>query len=739
MLATTPALLPGDVEIFSAIQVPLEILERAQVRRVSHQEAQEVCGIRYRSQHLEGLAFPYLNPRNGLVLTWRVRRDHPEWEQGNPKAKYLSPPDRKHLYFPPDSLRWLNDISTPVIFVEAEKSALAILASCERSSRPALPVALGGCWGWKGTIGKTTDTAGVRVDEKGALPDLQWVTWTDRDVIILFDANVATNSNVRWARRDFAAELKRRGARVRLADVPAEPGVNGPDDYVGRFGDDALWKLLDGAIEHKQSTRGDSQATTIVRLVREAGVELWHSPDGDPYLTVRVDDHAEHHRLASRAARDWIALLYHRAVGGVPGSQAIEDAISTLRGDACFDGAEHPVSLRVAHLEDALYIDLGTDDWQAIEIDADGWRIVSNPPVRFWRPRSIRPLPMPVPGGSIDALRELWPVDDHTWTLLESWLVATVAPTGPYPVLILTGEQGTGKSTLGRMLRGVIDPASPELRGVPRDERDVMIGARTSHVFALDNLSGLPVWLSDALCRIATGGGFATRTLHTDLDETLIDVTRPILLTGIESPGTRGDLVDRALTVTLPIIDDGTRRDEAMLWSRFRELHPILLGALCTAASCALQRRATVYLERRPRMADACRWVTAAEPALGWAHGRTVAAWLDARSKASADLIANDAVAQAILELPFADTWTRTSGELLSELINAVPESVRNARQWPHTARGLSATLRRLAPDLRRMGLDVTLPEGLTGHERKRVITLKRLAPASAAHAPVAV
>jgi hypothetical protein len=135
-------------------------------------------------------------------------------------------------------------------------------------------------------------------------------------------------------------------------------------------------------------------------------------------------------------------------------------------------------------------------------------------------------------------------------------------------------------------------------------------------------------------------------------------------------------------------------------------------------------------------MADACQWVTAAEPALGWPHGRTLAAWLEARSQASADLIANDVVAQAILALPDIEMWEGTSSELLSELTKAVPESISNTRQWPNTPRGLSAAVKRLAPDLRRMGLEVTLPEGLTGHARKRLVTLRRRMPASGENAP---
>ena len=328
-------------------------------------------------------------------------------------------------------------------------------------------------------------------------------------------------------------------------------------------------------------------------------------------------------------------------------------------------------------------------------------------------------------GHARSSSREIWRLDEDTWTLVASWTVATVAPRGPYPILTETGEQGAGKSTLGRMLRGLIDPASPELRGVPRDERDVMIGALTSHVVALDNLSGLPAWLSDALCRIATGGGLATRTLYSDLDETLIDVSRPILLTGIEQPATRGDLLDRALVVSLPAMSDEARGDETDLWARYTAMRPALVGALCSAASMALRGRADVRLARRPRMADSCTWVTAAEPALGWAAGRTVTAWTGAREQASADLVAGDPVAQAIVALPLASPWQGTAAELLDVLNRGVAESVRSRKAWPASPRGLSGALRRLAPDLRRVGVAVELPTKART-ARERIITIRQ-------------
>jgi hypothetical protein len=157
----------------------------------------------------------------------RVRRDYPELgTDGKPRAKYVGPPDLHHLYFAPGVGTLLTDPSVSVVIVEAEKSVLALTAGAARANRRLLAIGTGGCWGWRGRIGKTTDASGARVDEKGALPDLDRVTWPDRDVVILFDANAATNGSVQAARRALAKDLGGRGARVRLAELPVEDGVN---------------------------------------------------------------------------------------------------------------------------------------------------------------------------------------------------------------------------------------------------------------------------------------------------------------------------------------------------------------------------------------------------------------------------------------------------------------------------------------------------------------------------------
>lgn len=193
-----------------------------------------------------------------------------------------------------------------------------------------------------------------------------------------------------------------------------------------------------------------------------------------------------------------------------------------------------------------------------------------NPPVRFRRPAGQGALPVPIHGGKLDELRPFLNLaDEEEFCLICAWLVAAFRPGSPYPILYFVGEQGSAKSTATRVLRRLIDPNKAELRTAPRDERDLQIAANNSHIIALDNISRLDPWLSDAMCRLATGGGFATRELYTDLDEVLFDAKRPQLMNGIEEVAARGDFLERAIIITLLAIQDVARRDEKTFWAEF--------------------------------------------------------------------------------------------------------------------------------------------------------------------------
>ncbi|MHC2626350.1 hypothetical protein ACVIW2_008382 [Bradyrhizobium huanghuaihaiense] len=369
-----------------------------------------------------------------------------------------------------------------------------------------------------------------------------------------------------------------------------------------------------------------TQANILAELAQSA--ELFHAPDGTGYADLDINGHRETWPIRSKGFRRWLTRRFFEEKGGAPNSEAMQSALNLVEARAHFGSPERCVCIRVGALEGRLYLDLGDEEWRAIEIDSTGWRIVNDPPVRFRRATGMQRLPDPVRGGSVEALQRFLNVHSNKdFVLAVSWALACLRNRGPYPVIALAGEQGSAKSTFSAILRSLLDPNSAPLRALPREDRDLFIAASNSHVLAFDNVSGLPAWISDTLCRLATGGGFAVRQLYTDHDEVLFDATRPVILNGIEEIVTRPDLADRALFLTLQPIPEELRRPERELWAAFEAERPKILGALLDALVVGLKRMPETRLPKLPRMADFALWATACETAI-WSAGTFMSAYV---------------------------------------------------------------------------------------------------------------
>jgi hypothetical protein len=482
---------------------------------------------------------------------------------------------------------------------------------------------------------------------------------------------------------------------------------------------------MDNAETEKSEEARESQATAIVRLAMESRVELWHTPAGDGYITILVDGHREHHPLNSRGAKDYLARLPYVDTGKAPNPTALQAAIATLSGTCRFDGEEHDVHVRVAHGDDgAIYLDLVDRAWRVIEVTSSGWRIITNPPVKFRRTRGMLPLPAPVQGGSIDELRPFINVaSDADFCLMVSWQIQALKPTGPYPILVLIAEQGAAKTTVVRVLRRLCDPNKSDARRPPRNTEDLMISATNAHVVAFDNLSRLSEDLSDSLAVLATGGGFSVRRLYENGEEHIFNAQRPIILNGISQVATRGDLLDRAVAMTLPPIPDAKRKDETTFWCEFEEAQPRILGALLDAVACGLRCLDDVHIENKPRMADFALWAVAAEAACPWPEGMFLDAYMRNRQGAVEATLDGDPVADVVRAIATTPPWTGTATELLAELNVRIPDHITKQKGWFTRGRQVSDAPRRLAPALRRVGVDVDFTR--QAHTGRRTITLQ--------------
>jgi hypothetical protein len=481
---------------------------------------------------------------------------------------------------------------------------------------------------------------------------------------------------------------------------------------------------LDDAIAEENGDAdgpGLTQANMLIELAQPA--ELFHAPDGTGFADINVNGHRETWPIRAKGFRRWLTRRFFEATGGAPSSEALQSALNVIEATAHFGAPERVVHIRVGGAEGRLYLDLGDETWRAVEISTDGWRVLDDPPVRFRRTASMQPLPAPVPGGSVQTLRSFLNVQtDSEFVLVVAWALAVLRNCGPYPVLALSGEQGSTKSTFTAILRALLDPNTAPLRALPREDRDLFIAANNGHVLAFDNVSGLPAWISDTICRLATGGGFAVRQLYTDQDEVLFDATRPVILNGIEDIVTRPDLADRAVFLTLKLVPEERRRTEQELWAAFEIERPRILGALLDAVVQGLRILPHTRLDKLPRMADFALWATACETAL-WPAGTFETAYRGNRDEAVEGVIDADPVSVAVRALMSTQTeWTGTASTLLVALGREAGEMQRRAKTWPDSPRALAGRLRRAATFLRKVGIEIAFER--EGRARTRTIRI---------------
>jgi hypothetical protein len=378
------------------------------------------------------------------------------------------------------------------------------------------------------------------------------------------------------------------------------------------------------------------------------------------------------------------------------------------------------VSVRVAGHDGDIYIDLGTPNWEAIRITSAGWSIVQSPPVRFRRTKGILPLPIPVRGGRIEALQPFLNTTASDFVLVEAYLLASLHPRGPYPVLALYGEQGVAKTDFLRVLRKLIDPTTVPTSGPPFSGRDLFIAANNMHFLAFENLSKLSDAMSDAFCRLATGGGQRVRKLFKDSDETLFQGARPIAFEGISNVVTRADLQDRSLIFELQNID--TYKTNHDLLSKLELQLPGIFGALLDKMAHGLEMLPTTRIAKPPRMADFAHWATACG-----VEGFSSA--YDAnRRNAVQVMLSHDPIARELRALlAKRGKWAGIMENLLD--IVGPTTGIKSTKK-------LSDDLRRLAPMLRSTGIKVVYGQRRNVQRPIRIERIdggggRRLTPAS--------
>jgi len=457
-----------------------------------------------------------------------------------------------------------------------------------------------------------------------------------------------------------------------------------------------------------RTQRTQKRPVNVVEIVGKRA-ELWHTPDQTAFASIEQCGHVEHWPIGSKQFKLWLRNLFYEQEQRSLNSQAMQDVLGALEARALFAGPTMECHLRVAEYGGRIYLDLVDSEWRAVEIDTNGWRIVERPPVRFRRGERALPLPDPVQGGSLHALKRFVNVSGASFPLVLGWLLDAYRPSGSHPILNIISRHDSGKTTATRILRALVDPNRCPTRALPKSPQDLMIAAEHGRVCAFDNLSYISAEMSDALCRLSTGGGYAGRTLYENSSETAFYATRPIILNGIVDTAVRPDLLDRCLVIELNPISNSERRSEKAINEEFEAEWPRILGALLDAVSAALRNLPAIEAREDlswPRMVDFTQWVTAAEDALGMTQGSFRKAYNRNRASANETVVNESPIVAALKSMIGRSTskTVMTATDLLMALRNTAEG---RGRGFPTSPRALSAELNRLMPSLQEAGWTV--------------------------------
>jgi hypothetical protein len=469
-----------------------------------------------------------------------------------------------------------------------------------------------------------------------------------------------------------------------------------------------------------EETRGRrNQADRLIAYALDDVEGLFADQHGSPHALVG----GEPLPLTSRCYSWLRRLMWEREERSVTG-EALKTAAGTLAAHAEFSGEVQELHTRAAWHEGTLYYELAPG--RVIEVDVSGWRPTERPPVLFRHFPNLKPLPEPEPKGSLDALTALVNLKTgRDRRLFTAYAVTVSLPHVGRPILNTAGAMGSGKTTIGRVVKRTWDPTAPET--VRFDSRDFLQKASHAYVVMLDNQNTIPEWGADTLCRLVTGEADSKRRLYTDDEDVIIELRRAVLLNGINVPTDRGDVLDRSLVVELERIPDGKRKTEEELWESFEAQHPELLGAAFNVLANAMARKPFLKLSRRPRLADWGEYAAAVYEVMGWGAERFLDDWDEIVQVQNQATLDGSPVAQALIKfVEDKGEYAGTSSELHSKL-KAVAATlgvdVERDRAWPKSARWLWRRIKEVLPLLVSAGIEADRMEDKSGSK----ITLRKI------------
>jgi hypothetical protein len=466
----------------------------------------------------------------------------------------------------------------------------------------------------------------------------------------------------------------------------------------------------------EKKEQSESAAQKLLKLAQDQCEDLFLDQFGAPYAAVRIGEHFETLPLKDSRFRNWLCRIYYTEENNVLNSESISNVLNVLKAKAEFEGSTRNLSLRVTSITEepfTIYYDLANKDWRVVKVTPDGWT-VEYCPIIFRRYKSQQPQVYPsreYTPDVFDRFMDLMNIkDEDDKVLVKGYLISLFYPDIPKPILILMAEQGSAKTTEQELEKMTVDPSSTLTLTFPRDIHELVQKLSHNYIAYFDNVSKLQDWVSDQLCRAATGSGFSKRELYTDDEDVIYNFVRCIGINGINIGGLKPDLLDRSIIRKREPISKEKRRKKHDVHAEFESIRPQLLGYIFDILSKVLQVKSKggIKIDGLPRMADFAEIGEIACRCMGYDDNRFLNAYYKNIQLQVDVAIAANLVSNAIIKfMEDKNEWTGTATELLTGLQEAATELKINvnAKAWPKGANVLSGRLNEVKTNLREIGI----------------------------------
>ena len=520
--------------------------------------------------------------------------------------------------------------------------------------------------------------------------------------------------------------------------------------------------------EEDEDEAEDQQKESIPQVLIKlalANSTLFKDEFNSPHALVKIKDYYDVLSLEGTKFKRYLSKLYYDSEDGgnnkknkIAGTEVLNSVVHHLQADAEFSGKTIPLHLRTAwansDTKDAIYYDMSDEKRRCIKVTKDGWKIVDNQiEVLFKRYNHLTPQVEPtispqlvdddtdgIDSKMFEVFTNLFNVKnkddkDNTLLLLKCYIISLFIPDIPKPVLVLHGEQGGAKSTFQELIKMLVDPSTTQTFTFPRDSNEFIQQLSHNYIVYYDNVSVIPDWVSDFLCRAVTGSSFSKRALWTNDEDFYYNFKRNLGINGIDLAATKADLLDRSILMETDRIDKADRIKLQKIWDKFNKIKPQVLGYIFDILAKVLQ-----YKEQHGeidfpgglnRMADWEEYAEIISRCMGNTEGEFQRVYADNIGIQVDEAIASSPLSMAVIELMTGKTttWTGTPTELF-ETLNEIAETTlkintSKIKVWPKSTSYLSRRLNSIRTNLREKGIDIKI--GDKGSQDKRLVTISKV------------